>query len=186
VKKKLNSKPWKESAALQLARAGIMAALVAAATYIVQIPNPATGGYINFGDIMIFTSAFLFGPIIGGFAGAVGASLADLASPYAYFAPYTFVIKGIEGVIAGLISNQLNPKRDIVAVIFAGTEMIAGYFVAEAFVLQLGVLAAFSEVGGNVSQVIVGGIASIPLAIILRRRLLEPFVKKPPPKPPTT
>ena len=164
--------------ALLLARSGIMAALVAAATFVVQIPNPATGGYINFGDIMIFASSFLFGPVVGGFAGAVGASIADLASPYAYYAPYTFVIKGIEGIIAGIISNQRSIKRDTIAVALAGSEMVTGYFLAQAFVLQLGVPAALTEVPWNVSQIIVGAVVGIPLAFALRKRLPESWISK--------
>src|SRR3990170_8576777 len=123
---------------IQAALSGVMAALVAIATFIVQIPNPATRGYINFGDIMIFISALSFGPIVGGFAGSVGSSIADIVSGYGYFAPFTFVIKGIEGVIAGLISNRVSIRRDVLAVIFAGSEMIIGYFLAEFFPLQLG------------------------------------------------
>jgi len=176
----------KQNVALQFARAGIMAALVAAATYIVQIPNPATGGYTNIGDIMIFVSAFLFGPAIGGFAGAVGSSISDLASPYAYFAPYTFVIKGIEGVIAGIVSNQKSAKRDTLAAIIAGAEMITGYFLAEAYALQLGPATALTEAPGNFSQILVGAIVGIPLAVALRRRLPESWIKRANPKPPTT
>jgi uncharacterized membrane protein len=149
-----------------------MAALVAIATYLVQIPNPPTHGYINFGDIMIFVSALTFGPIVGGAAGSVGSALSDLASPYAYYAPFTFVVKGIEGVLAGLISNRLSPKRDILAVIVAGTEMITGYFLVQFFLLQFG-WAALTEVPGNVSQILVGGVLGIPVSYFIRKNLPE-------------
>lgn len=98
--------PRKRRLTLLLARSAIMAALVAVATFIVQIPNPATKGYFNIGDIMIFVSALTFGPIVGGFAGSVGSAISDVAGGYGYFAPFTFVIKGVEGIIAGLISNR--------------------------------------------------------------------------------
>lgn len=107
-----------------------MAALVTVATFFVQIPNPATRGYINFGNIMIFVSALTFGPIVGGIAGSIGSSLADIATGYGYFAPFTFIIKGAEGIIAGLISNRKSVKRDVLAVILAGSEMITGYFLS--------------------------------------------------------
>ena len=76
-------KPDKRTATLIVAQAGVMAALVAVATFLVQIPIPATKGYLNFGDIMIFISAFTFGPIVGGFAGGVGSAISDIASGYA-------------------------------------------------------------------------------------------------------
>lgn len=163
--------------AIQFALAGIMAALVAVATFFVQIPNPATRGYINFGDIMIFVSALTFGPIIGGLAGSIGSSIADLAAGYGLFAPFTFVIKGAEGVIAGFISNRISIRRDVLAVIFAGSEMIIGYFLAEFFPLQLG-WAALTEVPGNISQIVVGAIIGIPLTLVIRKRLPESWKLK--------
>jgi len=164
----------RQLALLQLVLAGIMAALVTVATFFVQIPNPATRGYINFGDIMIFVSALTFGPIVGGLAGSIGSSIADIAAGYGYFAPFTFVIKGIEGAIAGLISDRVNIRRDVLAVVLAGAEMIAGYFLAEFFPLQLG-WAALTEVPGNVSQIIVSAIIGIPIVLLIRKRLPAPF-----------
>jgi len=161
---------------VQVALSGVMAALVAVATFFVQIPNPATRGYINFGDIMIFVSALTFGPAVGGLAGSIGSSIADIASGYGYFAPFTFVIKGAEGFIAGLISNKLSVRRDIVAVILGGSEMILGYFIVEFFPLQLG-WAALTEVPGNISQIIVGAFVGILVTLILRKRLPEMWVK---------
>jgi uncharacterized membrane protein len=166
----------KRLALIQVVLSGVMAALVAVATFFVQIPNPATRGYINFGDIMIFVSALTFGPIVGGLAGSIGSAIADIAAGYGYFAPFTFVIKGAEGAIAGFISNRLSVRRDILAVIFSGSEMIIGYFIAEFFPLQLG-WAALTEVPGNVSQIVVGGIVGISITLILRKRLPETWRK---------
>jgi uncharacterized membrane protein len=160
------------SATLTTAQAGVMAALVAVATALVQIYIPATRGYLNFGDIMIFVSAFIFGPIVGGFAGGVGSAISDIATGYAYFSPFTLIIKGTEGLIAGLISNRLSKKRDIIAVAIAGSEMVAGYFLAEFFGLSEG-WAALIEVPANILQIAVGGTVGIIVAIILRKRLPE-------------
>jgi uncharacterized membrane protein len=165
-----------------VAQAGIMAALVAVATFIVQIPIPATKGYLNFGDIMIFVSALTFGPVVGGFAGGVGSAISDVASGYAStYAPFTLVIKGAEGIIAGLISNSLSRRRDIVAVVVAGVEMVSGYFFAEFYGLSLR-WAAAAEVPFNILQIVVGGVIGIPIAIVLLKRLpgtwINPRAKK--------
>ena len=162
----------KRTATLIVAQAGVMAALVAVATFLVQIPIPATKGYLNFGDIMIFATALTFGPIVGGFAGGVGSAISDVASGYAVYAPFTLIIKGAEGLIAGLISNRLSRKRDITAVVIAGAEMVTGYFLAEFFGLSLR-WAALGEVPFNILQIAAGGIVGIPIAIILRKRLPE-------------
>ena len=161
-----------------VAQAGIMAALVAVATYAVQVPIPATKGYLNFGDIMIFVSAVAFGPVVGGFAGGVGSALSDVAGGYAStYAPFTLVIKGAEGIIAGLISNGLSKKRGVLAVVIAGAEMVAGYFFAEFYGLSLG-WAAATEVPFNILQIVVGGAIGVPIALVLLQRLPESWVNR--------
>jgi uncharacterized membrane protein len=165
-------KPGRERLPLTIAQAAVMAALTAVLTAFPQIYIPATRGYLNFGDIMIFASAFTFGPIVGGFAGGVGSAISDLATGFAYFSPFTLIIKGAEGLIAGLISNKVNAKRDVLAVLIAGVEMISGYFLAEFFALSEGWAALF-EVPANILQITVGGILGIIIALILRRRLPE-------------
>ena len=174
----MNPETYKKRISLIIAQAGVMAALVAVATFLVQVPIPATKGYLNFGDIMIFVSALTFGPIIGGFAGGVGSSISDVASGYAYFAPFTLVIKGAEGMIAGFVSNRLSRKRDVAAVVVAGIEMVAGYFLAEFFGLSER-WAALGEVPFNIIQIAVGGIVGIPIAILLLKRLPESWKTKP-------
>jgi uncharacterized membrane protein len=159
-----------ERIVLTIAQAAIMAALVAATTFYFEIPIPATRGYLDFGDIMIFVSALTFGPIVGGFAGGVGSAISDAISGYAYFAPFTLLIKGAEGLIAGLISNRLSGKRNILAVTLAGAEMVTGYFLAEFFGLSEG-WAASGEVPFNILQITVGGIVGIPIAAVLIKRI---------------
>jgi len=80
-------------------------ALVALATMSIQIPVPQTRGYINLGDTVIFVFAMLFGARIGALAGGVGSALADLLTGYAHWAPFTLVIKGIEGLLVGLLAS---------------------------------------------------------------------------------
>ena len=67
---------------------------------------PATTGYFNFGEIMVYTSALLMGPYAGAFAGGVGSMISDLSLGYPYFAPGTLVIKGLEGFIVGYLGTR--------------------------------------------------------------------------------
>ncbi|MCK4223527.1 ECF transporter S component, partial [Candidatus Bathyarchaeota archaeon] len=78
-------------------------------------------------------------------------------------------IKGIEGFLAGLITNRKALSRDILAVVLAGSEMIIGYFVVETYLWGIG--QALLEVPANVAQIAIGGVVGIPIAIVLRRRL---------------
>jgi uncharacterized membrane protein len=89
-----------------LASAGVFTAFVAAATMAFSAYVPATKGYFNVGEIMVYTTALLMGPIVGAFAGGVGAALADLGLGYAYFAPGTLVIKAAEGFIVGYVGRR--------------------------------------------------------------------------------
>lgn len=163
--------------AVILALSSIMAALVAVATFLIQIPVPATGGYINLGDIMIFVSALTFGPIVGGLAGGIGSAISDVISGYLLYAPFTLIIKGLEGAIAGQISNRKAIWRDVIAVTVAGVEMVSGYFLAEFFPLRIG-WAALAEVPGNLTQIVVGAAVGIPIALILRRRLPKTWINQ--------
>ena len=88
----------------RLTLAALSIALVTLATFVIRIPNPATQGYINLGDGLLFTLALVFGWRIGGLAGGVGSALADALGGYFIWAPWTLVIKGIEGILVGTIA----------------------------------------------------------------------------------
>lgn len=159
----------KEKALVQISLTAIMAALVTVGTLIIRIPNPM-GGYFNVGDVMIFVCALTFNPVISGFAGGIGSAIADIIG-FPVFAIPTLIIKGLEGFIAGLISNKKNVSRDVLAIVVAGSEMIIGYFLVELYLWGLG--GALAEVPGNIAQILIGGLVGIPIAFILRRRLPE-------------
>jgi uncharacterized membrane protein len=89
-----------------LAVASVSAALVYIATVFFTVSIPATGGYFNIGETVIYVVALLFGPLVGAFAGGVGASVADMFVA-AEFAPGTFVIKACEGAIVGFLNGRI-------------------------------------------------------------------------------
>jgi uncharacterized membrane protein len=97
------------STEMKIPNIAIFSALVFAATFIIRITIPATGGYFNVGESMIYVGALLFGPLVGGLAGGVGASLVD-ALGYPIFVPGTFVIKLIEGAIVGFVGYKMQPR----------------------------------------------------------------------------
>jgi uncharacterized membrane protein len=156
---------------IKISLIAVMAALVAAATLIVRIPN-AMGGYFNLGDVAIFAVAFTFDPIVGGLASGIGSSIADIIG-FPVFAIPTLVIKGLEGLLASVISDKKRSVRDGLSGVVAGSEMILGYFIVEYFVLQWGLGGALGEVPGNFVQVLVGAFVGIPLGYVIRRRLPE-------------
>lgn len=91
---------------LRLAMAPVFAALVCIATIAFTVSVPATSGYFNIGETIIYVAALLFGPYVGAFAGGLGAAIADMiVAPV--FAPGTFVIKSFEGAIVGFLGKKL-------------------------------------------------------------------------------
>ncbi|MBX5328424.1 ECF transporter S component [Candidatus Bathyarchaeota archaeon A05DMB-5] len=92
-----------------LAVTAVFTALVCVVTILFSIYVPATEGFFNIGESMVFLSALLFGPFVGAFAGGVGSMLADLILGYPHYAPATLIIKACEGAVVGTLKSK-NPK----------------------------------------------------------------------------
>ncbi|MGI6344904.1 MAG: ECF transporter S component [Bacillota bacterium] len=147
-------------------------ALVTVGTMLVQIPTPGTQGYINFGDTLIFLAGALLGPLPGAAAGGLGSALADLLSGYAHYAPWTLLVKGLEGLVIGLLlgrgSGTARPGLGVLlSMASAGLLMVAGYCLVEIYLY--GWVAAWAGVPGNLIQA--GG------SLILASVLLGPVGK---------
>ena len=48
----------------------------------------------------------MFGPWVGAIAGGLGTGVADLLGGYAQWAPLSFLIHGLQALLAGLIARQ--------------------------------------------------------------------------------
>lgn len=159
-----------------LVRLGLFTALVTLATMVIHIPTPGTQGYVNVGDTIIFTGAALFGWKFGLFIGGVGSFLADVLLGYTHWAPWTLVIKGIEGLIAGWLTAKFiqqgrNSKLTLLLALAAsGSWMVIGYFLAS-WVIYQNVAVAAASIPGNVVQAFASIALSIPLISFLRRHM---------------
>jgi uncharacterized membrane protein len=105
----MNKKENSTNMTLNLALAAVFAALVCIATIIFRIEVPATSGYFNIGETIIYVTALLFGPLVGSFAGGLGSAIADMIG-FPIFAPGTLVIKGFEGAIVGILNKKMLTK----------------------------------------------------------------------------
>ncbi len=162
---------------ISLSIIGIFSALICILTIVISIPIPATSGFINIGDAGVMITGLLFGPIIGGIAGGVGSSLADIFLGYTIYAPATLIIKGLEGFLVGLIANpkkgdsRINYK-DILAVITGGLTMTYGYFLYEIFLF--GVPGAVYELFLNgIIQFGLGSIIAILFILTIRKNITD-------------
>lgn len=120
-----------------IATAAIFTALNIALTCFIAIPIP-TKGYMNLSDAIIFLVAGLINPIAGAVTGAISAAISDLALGYGVYAPFSFLIKGLEGLLVGYLlrcflkkSAKLGLAMVIPVFFLGGVVMMAGYFPAE-------------------------------------------------------
>lgn len=151
--------------------AAAMAAAVFVTTTFVRIPIPATGGYLNLGDVVIVFAALTFGPIVGLVAGGVGSCAADLVG-FPVFAFPTLIIKGLLGLIVGLVGWRAGKGRAVLAAFVGEAWMVLGYFLVEAFVFRgsMGIAAAVSEVWFNLGQGGFGAVVGCVLWLIFSQR----------------
>lgn len=87
-------------------------ALIAALAYIgfqflrIDIPVGTERTAVHMGNSFVVLGALLLGPW-GGFAGALGLTIADLTSGYITSAPKTFILKLVIGLLTCLISRKV-------------------------------------------------------------------------------
>jgi uncharacterized membrane protein len=152
----------------ELVTMALLTGLVAVATMVIQVPSVATDGFVNFGDTFIFVSAIIFGPLAGFLAGGIGSALADVLTGYGHWAPFTLVIKALEGLICGYLYLSLSRRGSYelaaagVGMVTAGTWMVVAYFFAGA-ILKGSLAVSALSIPGNIVQ----GVVSVAVALIL-------------------
>ncbi len=148
-----------------IAFSALFAALCCVATLWLAIPLPASG-YFNTGDVFVLLSGWCLGPIYGGIAAAVGSALADIIVGYGVYAPATFVIKGLDAVVAYFAWSALRKNSDflprILSALLGELCMVAGYFLFDSM-LALSFAAALPNVVGNALQ----GVCCLVCAVLL-------------------
>ena len=153
----------------KLVVSALMAALTYVATMVIRIPSPMDG-YVNLGDCFVLLSGWLLGPWYGGAAAGIGSMLTDLLSGYGDYAPGTFVIKGLDALVAALIFKAMG--RTSVAAIVSGLVgeiiMVVGYFGYAALLLGKGIGAAAS-IPGNLVQAAMGLVIGFVLQKITQK-----------------
>ncbi len=150
-----------------LTKLAMLIALTTVMTMVIHIPTIGTNGYLNLGDMVVFLSAMMLGRKGGFIVGGLGSSLADLLLGYTHYAPITFIVKGLEGYIAGrLLETKLGKKMPIIATVLGGIWMAFGYYFAEIF--MYGGKAALASVPGNLMQGLLGAVTAVLLYAALK------------------
>lgn len=158
-----------------IAYISLFTALVAVATIVIVIPIPGTQGFINFGDIIILTVALAYGGIPALIAGGIGSALADIILSYPVWAPFSLIIKGLEGYVAYLMYTRLfkcslkhssNSKKlhlqGALSLSAGALFMVIGYYFASVVVIG-----TFSGALASIPSNLIQGFASAVVAYIL-------------------
>lgn len=156
----------------QLVLVGVTAAFATLAflgTTVIRIPIPASGGYFNLGDTFVMAAALLYGPLVGGLVGAIGPAMAD-ALGFPQFILATAVVKGVEGILIGLIvGSRRRPWRAVIALATGVLVLVGGYYLFEAYFYPLlarripffGVTDAAAALAEVVPNLLQGGISAV-------------------------
>jgi len=124
--------------ARQVAAAAIFIALTFVVTRYTVIPIPATKGYFNLGEVVIFIAAIVFGPVVGALAGGLGAGLAAVSGsllsmlfeltpfvglPYTITALVVIILGGLGSVGGSLLGGLLLGVVESLGVYFTAPDL---------------------------------------------------------------
>ena len=146
---------------------GLMMCLVMIATMFIKIPIPFTQGYVHLGDSMIFLSVLVLGKKYGSAAAGLGSALGDIIGGYAFYAPWTLIIKFLMAFIMGAFVEHMEKKgrrksegagvyaAEVIGMILAGMEMAAGYYVVES-IMYGHLMTPLASLPWNIGNFVVG------------------------------
>lgn len=149
-------------------------ALVTVVTLSITIPLIGVDGYFNLGDVVIFAFAVISGRFEFFIGAGVGSAIADLMTAWAFYAPFTLVIKaGMYIIVYYLYKNiKHNILKMSVPFIMGAIWLSTGYAIAEV-ILKGGTmfLPAFlqNSLQGFVAAAIT--ILIMPMIVMLKRHL---------------
>lgn len=132
---------------------GLFTALSCVATLLVQIPFGPMG-YINFGDAVVMIAGVVLGPVGGAVTGGIGPALADIFTGYVVYAPFTAVIKAVEGLLCGLIYKKAFRRsgaswlKCLISFVSAALWVTLGYALTDFFLVVFGA-SGFESYGFN-------------------------------------
>lgn len=154
----------------------LLTALVLICTLILKLPV-GPDCYIHLGDAVILLAVILLPRGYACFAGAVGATLADLMGGFAFWAPWTFAVKLLFILVFGFFLDRSRknasektllgvPVIELIGLVVSGIVAVVGYFLSE-YMLFGNWIPAATCIPFNIIQVTVAAI----IAELLSRRI---------------
>lgn len=131
---------------------GFGIAVVFVLTAFVAIPI-GQFGYVNLGDTGVMLFASILNPAMAFLVGGVGSAAADMFLGFSQYAVFTFIIKGIEGLLVALLARKIQGAMLSFGYMLGFIMMVLGYYLADTIIF--GYIAALGGVGFNFMQGII-------------------------------
>lgn len=156
----------------------IFAALITVMTaYVCHIPDPVTGGYIHFGDSLIYLAATLLPAPYAFAAGAIGGGLADLLTAPMWTLP-TIVIKMLITLPFTSKGKRIINIRNVIAPLIAYVISGTGYYLSSKVIFGQEV-AFFNSILGSAVQSLGSGVFFIIFGLVLDKiQFKKRFIEK--------
>lgn len=132
-----------------------MTALVFICTVLLKIPV-GPDCYIHLGDAVVILAVLKLPRPYACFAGSVGATLADLIGGFAFWAPWTFVVKLLMILTIGIFVDK---SKEYVGLVAGLVVAVLGYFGSE-YMLFGSWAPAATCIPFNIIQVTVGAVVA--------------------------
>ena len=144
----------------------LMAAIIYVFTAYIHVPSHT--GYTHVGDGFLYLAASLLPAPFAAAAGAIGAGLADLLSPYGIWAPGTVIIKVLTAFCFTSRCEKLVNKRNVLGILPALLLCVGGYYLYEALITGNFTAPALG-IPGYLTQVALSSVVYLALGSALDR-----------------
>ncbi|MYV04848.1 MULTISPECIES: ECF transporter S component [Furfurilactobacillus] len=153
-----------------------LSAMLIAVTVVISrlfiIPVPMTHGNINLCDAGVLIAAMLLGPREGASVGAISGFLLDLLSGYGQYMFFSFIVHGLEGLVAGLMLSKVSKNAaKIISLVLAVIIMTIGYFLADSLLYSVSI--GLIGVATNLIQ----GLVGVVIAYVVGPKIVQ-LIKK--------
>ena len=157
---------------------GVLAGMCAIATSL-KLPL-GVGAMVHLGTAFMFTVAIVQGGVYAGLSAAIGSAFFDLLMGFSPYTPWSFFIKGIAGLLAGIIAHGLWPQehrqysdanrrwllRAVIGCLVAAAWTLGGYMVA-----WWQVTGSLTVAISNMPASLLTSGVGLPIALLLAPRL---------------
>ncbi|MCL2508000.1 MAG: TIGR04002 family protein [Oscillospiraceae bacterium] len=156
----------KNKTLLRAVLSAMFLALTVVLTAFIKIPI-GLGGYVHFGDMMIYLSAALLPLPYAAVTAGIGGILSDVVAGYPFYAPFSLVIKALLAFCFTSKRDAVLCKRNSAGIGFAAFVTIAGYFIGD--VIMYGVAGAYPWIPFNLAQAAASGVLFIVIGKAIDR-----------------